>query len=71
MTTIADPAPRTTTSGELVIQAVQAGVWIARRDGVVAGVIEQRWGKGFEVTTCLGRSLGLFRTLDEAKAALG
>jgi hypothetical protein len=68
--TLADVAPRTTTSGELEYQAVQAGLWVARRDGVFAGMIEQRWGQGFTVTTALGATSGLFDTIDEAKAAL-
>jgi hypothetical protein len=32
---------------------------------------EERWGVGFHVTDRLGRDVGDFRTLQEARGALG
>ena len=54
----------------ITFHAVQAGLWVARRDGVFAGMIEQQWGRGFTVTTSMGRALGLFATIDDAQQAL-
>lgn len=60
-------APR----GQHTIQwtAVQAGLWVGKRDGEFAGMIEARWGKGFVATTNLARELGVFTTVDEAMAS--
>jgi hypothetical protein len=51
-------------------QAVQAGLWVGRRGGEFAGMIEQQWGKGYLVTTRLGKVLGTFATMEEAQDAL-
>ena len=51
-------------------QAVQAGLWVGRRGGEFAGMIEQQWGKGYLVTTRLGKCLGTFKTMEEAQGAL-
>ena len=51
-------------------QAVQAGLWVGRRGGEFAGMIEQQWGKGYLVTTRLGKSLGTFKTMEEAQNSL-
>jgi hypothetical protein len=49
---------------------VQAGLWVGRRGGEFAGMIEQQWGKGYMVTTRLGKCLGTFKTMEEAQSAL-
>lgn len=46
------------------------GVWLARRDGRFAGLVQARWGSGFAVSTALGKDLGLHPTLEDAQAAL-
>ncbi len=40
-------APHVAGSGATTWQAVQAGLWIGRRDGEFAGMIEELWGKGY------------------------
>ncbi|RII98591.1 MULTISPECIES: hypothetical protein [Clavibacter] len=50
---------------------VAAGLWVARRGDEFAGMSEERWGAGFHVTDRLGRDVGDFPTLQEARAALG
>lgn len=49
--------------------AVQAGLWVGKINGEFAGMIEARWGEGFAATTRLAKNLGLFATVDEAKAS--
>jgi hypothetical protein len=49
--------------------AVQSGLWVGKIDGEFAGMIEARWGEGFAATTRLAKNLGLFATVDEAKAS--
>ncbi|MBT1636647.1 hypothetical protein [Clavibacter michiganensis] len=49
---------------------VAAGLWVARRGDEFAGMSEERWGVGFHVTDRLGRDVGDFPTLAEARAAL-
>lgn len=49
--------------------AVQSGLWVGKTNGEFAGMIEARWGDGFIATTRLGKNLGLFPTVDEAKAS--
>jgi hypothetical protein len=51
-------------------RSVQSGIWVGHRGGAFAGMIEQRWGEGFLVTTRLGKSLGAFGTMPEAQRAL-
>ena len=46
------------------------GVWLARRSGRFAGLVQPRWGSGFTATTALGKDLGLHRTLEDAQSAL-
>lgn len=61
----------TMTSPARTIQwtAVQAGLWVGKINGEFAGMIEARWGEGFAATTRLAKYLGLFATVDEAKAS--
>lgn len=49
--------------------AVQSGLWVGKSNGEFAGMIEARWGEGFAATTRLAKSLGVFTTVDEAKAS--
>jgi hypothetical protein len=51
-------------------RCVQTGIWVGHRGGAFAGMIEQRWGEGYLVTTRLGKSLGAFGTMQEAQRAL-
>ena len=55
---------------ETTWRSVQAGIWVGRRGGAFAGMIEQRWGEGYLATTRLGKSLGTFGTIQEAQLAL-
>jgi len=50
------------------VDSVKNTVWLGRVRGAFVGMVEQR-GNEFAVTTRLGRSLGLFATLDDAQAA--
>ena len=50
-------------------QAVKAGVWVGRKAGEVTGIVQARWGEGFIATTRLGRSLGMFATVEDAQAS--
>jgi hypothetical protein len=73
MTTLVQQAERDGAAQEsdpTVWRSVQAGIWVGHRDGAFAGMIEQRWGEGFLVTTRLGKSLGMFGTMQEAQRAL-
>ncbi len=56
--------------GETTWRTVQSGIWVGSRGGAFAGMIEHRWGDGYLVTTRLGKSLGTFGTMDEARRAL-
>jgi hypothetical protein len=47
---------------------VQSGLWVGKASGEFAGMIEARWGEGFAATTRLGKNLGMFATVEEAKA---
>jgi hypothetical protein len=49
--------------------AVQAGLWVGKANGEFAGMIEARWGEGFAAMTRLAKSLGTFKTVEEAKAS--
>ena len=73
MTILAEKGSRAgaaTEPNRTVWQAVQAGLWVGRRGGEFAGMIEQQWGKGYLVTTRLGKCLGTFKTMEEAQSAL-
>ncbi len=73
MTILADKESRVdsaTQPSRTTWQAVQAGLWVGRRGGEFAGMIEQQWGKGYMVTTRLGKCLGTFKTMEEAQSAL-
>ena len=48
---------------------VEPAVWIGRFKGAYLGMVEERDPEGFVSITRLGRSLGRFDTLAEAKAA--
>jgi hypothetical protein len=58
--------PATTTTW----RTVQPGIWVGRRGGAFAGMVEQRLADGFVATTRLGKSLGTFTTVEEAQRAL-
>lgn len=49
--------------------AIQSGLWVGKIRGEFAGMIEAKWGEGFRATTRLGKNLGMFGTVDEAKAS--
>jgi len=68
MTIIADQSQ--TKTDTTVWQPVQAGLWVGRRAGEFAGMIEQKWGEGYVVTTRLGKNLGRFDSMEEAQGAL-
>ena len=48
---------------------VEPAVWIGRFKGAYLGMVEERDPEGFVSITRLGRSLGRFDSLDDAKAA--
>jgi hypothetical protein len=48
---------------------VQSGLWVGKVNGEFAGMIEARWGEGFIATTRLARTLGIFKTVEEAQAS--
>jgi hypothetical protein len=49
--------------------AVQSGLWVGKSNGEFAGMIEARWGEGFVAMTRLAKNLGIFKTVNEAKAS--
>ncbi|MEP6480258.1 MAG: hypothetical protein ABJB03_12745 [Rhodoglobus sp.] len=49
--------------------AVQAGVWVGKRNGEFAGMIEASAGSRYVATTGLARPLGEFASLAEAKSS--
>ena len=49
--------------------SVQSGLWVGKTDGEFAGMIEASWGKGFVATTRLAKTLGVFATIEQAKAS--
>ena len=63
-------APGVTDVPRISWSPVAAGLWVARRGDEFAGMSEERWGAGFHVTDRLGRDVGDFPTLAEARAAL-
>ena len=70
--TITAPEPGTTGSSRISTTewtAVQSGLWVGKRDGEFAGMIEARWGEGFVATTRLARTLGTFATVSDAQAS--
>jgi hypothetical protein len=60
-------AERDTTTPEWTV--VQSGLWVGKVNGEFAGMIEARWGEGFVATTRLARTLGIFKTVEEAQAS--
>jgi hypothetical protein len=66
-------APRTdaatVNAAPITWQAVKAGVWVGRKAGEVMGIVQARWGEGFVATTRLGKTLGVFATVDDAQAS--
>lgn len=48
---------------------VEPAVWIGRFKGAFVGMIEEREPEGFVSMTRLGRNLGRFDDLEDAKAA--
>ena len=55
--------------GSVQWRAVQSGLWVGTVNGEFAGMIEALWGEGFSATTHLAKNLGMFATVDEAKAS--
>ena len=49
--------------------AVQSGLWVGKANGEFAGMIEAQWDGGFAATTRFAKSLGVFATMDQAKAS--
>ena len=60
----ATPARATITEWTIV----QRGLWVAKTNGEFAGMIESR-PDGYAATTRLAQYLGVFGTVDEAKAS--
>ena len=48
-------------------KVIQSGLWIGKRDGEFAGMIESTRSGDFAAMTNLGEQLGLFDTVDAAK----
>lgn len=65
--------PTTTTPIDLVewvhTDVVEPAVWIGRYKGAYIGMVEERATEGFVAMTRLGRNLGRFDALDDAKGA--
>ncbi len=53
----------------LVWSPLEAGLWVAKSGGEFAGMAEKNWA-GFSVIDGMGRSVGQFATLGEAKESL-
>ncbi|NYD71070.1 hypothetical protein [Herbiconiux flava] len=69
--TTATETTTTTTTEPVAWRCVQAGLWVASGDhGEPLGIVSEKWGRGFAVTTAWGLDLGLHATLPAAKAAL-
>jgi len=49
--------------------AVQSGLWVGKANGEFAGMIEAPSGNGFVATTRLAKTLGVFATIEQAKAS--
>ena len=69
MTTPKRPAGDSSARSAIQWTAVQAGLWVGKINGEFAGMIEARWGEGFAATTRLAKHLGVFASVDEAKAS--
>lgn len=85
MSLLFDNAPSTTTTrgpiaggrapAQLQWHLVFDGVWLARREGRFAGMVqgamaEGAAGKSVKLTDACGNICGLYKTLDDAKTAL-
>jgi hypothetical protein len=57
------------TASRIQWTAVQSGLWVGKKDGEFAGMIEAHWGEGFSAITRLAKDLGTFATVEEAKAS--
>jgi len=63
------PAPGAVREATLVEWTiVQAGLWVAKVNGEFGGMIEQIIGTGFVATAKREGDLGVFETIDDAKA---
>ncbi len=63
-----------TTSGKnstITWTAVQSGLWVGKANDEFAGMIEARSTGGYVATTRLAKTLGIFRSVAEAKASFG
>lgn len=69
--TITTPRPgrQMTPANGIHWTVVVAGLWVGKNGGEFAGMIEAQTGGGFSATTHLAQHLGVFSTLDEAKAS--
>ncbi|MCU1409757.1 MAG: hypothetical protein JWR04_464 [Rhodoglobus sp.] len=68
MTTPKPSAGASPARGAIQWTVVQSGLWVGKINGEFAGMIEARRGEGFTATTHLAKHLGVFATVDEAKA---
>lgn len=74
-TTARDSASAGRAKSQLTWQLVFDGVWLARRDGRFAGMVQGGMvqgvpGQSVKLTDACGNICGLYKTLDDAKAAL-
>jgi hypothetical protein len=49
------------------VGGVEPAVWVGRVRGIFVGMVEARWQEGFTATTRLGRKIGTFGTLEDAR----
>jgi hypothetical protein len=73
--TMTSPRPtsgdeRASVSSSVSWTRVQAGLWVGKRNGDFAGMIESLPAGGFAATTRLALEIGIFTTIDQAKARL-
>lgn len=50
---------------------VQSGLWVANLGGEFAGMVEKVFGEAYRASSARAITLGVFGTLDEAKACVG
>jgi hypothetical protein len=60
----------TTAASAISWTRVQAGLWVGKRNGDFAGMIESLPSGGFEATSRLALEVGIFATIAEAKLRL-
>ena len=60
---------RVATAGVIQWTIVQPGLWVAKVNGEFAGMIEADDGGAFRASSRLAQSVGIFPTIDAAKAS--